>query len=266
MAWLVGPQLEEVKYQRIPRRKLTDRTNRLINQVVRGSLAIDFPSRRSEDREYLVRHSAKSRRHPNLHKELLRPKQLYARSLSVLALYEGKIIAHLPVDDNVSTRKPFPLGVAEMFAKLYWTEHERNGEPLVRHRYLRPGLVALSQTARTLIDRTADGDANLIDVMMGLAAEPYDPRQGVRTYPWKDGKGRAEDEGENLWLAALPGLGLELDAGADPRKVYAFGPKGSPVWQTPWHAPSLEAMQAVIMQKNRAEELLSSARDTLRVA
>jgi len=251
MAWLTGPQLSEIKYRVLPRKKITAPISAQIDDLIRESVKIDFPERRQQDVEFLVREASKSRKHPNLEvgNSLSLKRQLFARPLSVLAMYGSQPIAHFPVVDNASTRKPALVGLPEMWAKLYNAEGERGGKPYIQSRWFRPGLVALNGLARQMLSRTPDGDPSFLDMMALLAAESRDARQPVAIYPW---------EGETALLDALPGMGFTQDD-SPARKVYAFGPAVSPVVQHRWSQQSVENMRTTILQKNDAAPLFKAA-------
>lgn len=230
------------------RRELTAAQASDITSLSVASVRQDYPDRRPEELEALAREAELTRLNPNkgVGGNLLRRHQAYARPVGVLAINDGELQAYLPVADNASSQKPFPLGSLERQAKLRLTEV--GDEDFIGHRYMWLGHAALSERLREDMQGQGPKIVNPVDVMMTLAARNKDERQPVSAYPWAY---------EGLWKAQLHSAGLSPAAG-DSELLYAFGDDATPVVQERWTG-NVAALRESILRKAGAGAAITVA-------
>ncbi|HLC91597.1 MAG TPA: hypothetical protein VJC09_00935 [Candidatus Saccharimonadales bacterium] len=205
-----------------------------LNRLYRASIEVDFPGRTPAEYEYLVEHIEKQRHGVNagVGGPLQRRKQRYANTRGVVVQDERKsIVGYVSTADNVSSKRPFPIDRAEMWAKMHLERLVHRKWTTFASRAFRPELLEGMQDT---------GMVSVVDVAGYLALSEHDEDQPVSSYPWN---------GETLWSEVLNSWGL-VDTGEDAEDVFAFGESSSPVQQRHYvrvndFAPGLAMMMQI---------------------
>jgi hypothetical protein len=214
-------------------------------ELVDNSVRADFPGRSTQEYNKFGLEAQRMRHNPNLAVggPLLRGKQRFAHPLSVLAIRNNSVVAHLSVAENVSSSRPAPLAQLEMEAKL------RSDKLLaIRHRYMWLGYAAMSPGFRAELADTSSDEVNNLDVMIALASSRHDARQPVSAYPW---------EAEGLWKDELASIGLAYQD--EKSSTQPFSSDGDVIYVEHWNAEAVEEVQGRIAVKYGAEEAIETA-------
>lgn len=252
---------ESITFRVVESAKLKAIEHSAIDDLLRTSLAIDFPDREPGEINGLVRESSTYRSDPNqsVGGKAIRGHQSFARSVNVLALdRHGKLLAHLPAADNASSPvyDNLPGVVSEVVgaglrqAKLHGVQVRGHGEGLMRRRWLWLGLCGLSERARDLIADTNRSEVLLTDGLLLAAAKRRHDLQPVSSYPY---------DGEFAWKRSLAWAGFTPEAGSR-MQITAFGTRSDEVGQEKWTQSSVGDMQEIILAKQGAEQLLAQVK------
>lgn len=220
-----------------------------IGQLAFESLVADFPNRPLSDLAHFAHEASLNAGDPNraVGTPAIRAGQAYSRAVNVLAFAHdtGKLIAHLPMADNASSRLPSVLGRAEIHAKLHFRQ-----ERFLKARWAWAGMCSLTDEAREMLNDTPLDEATIVDALLTTGVQERNRLQPMSAYPYFE---------ETLWAYGLKRAGFRHLVTTGQQEVLAFGSE-TPVRQETWRYESVGKFMDRVIQRAGIERVLAQTK------